>query len=81
MFGVRLIELVVSRSAVTRALSSHDFEIRAALFKLFQSVQEGVFVGTLAPKGILKTLVANPYLKLMFGYEPNIPDSTIQPFD
>ena len=70
----------MSRSATPRALSSHDFEIRDALFKLFQSVQEGVFVGTLAPKGILKTLVANPYLKLMFGYEPNIPDSTIQPF-
>ena len=71
----------MSRSATPRALSSHDFEIRDALFKLFQSVQEGVFVGTLAPKGILKTLVANPYLKLMFGYEPNIPNSTIQPFD
>ena len=69
------------RSAVNPALSAHDSEIRDALIMLFQSVQEGVFIGTLAPNDILKTLVANPYLKLMFGYEPNVPDSTIQPFD
>ncbi len=71
----------MSRSAVTPALSTHDFEIRGALFRLFKSVQEGVFIGALEPDDTLKTLVANPYLKLMFGYEPNIPNSTIQPFD
>jgi len=71
----------VSKSALNPALSNHDIEIRNALFQLFQSVQEGVFVGTLGSNDILGTLVANPYLKLMFGYEPNSPDSTIQPFD
>ena len=71
----------MSKSAVSPALSTHDFEIRDALFSLFQSVQEGVFIGSLTSNDILKTLAANPYLKLMFGYEPNSPDSKIQPFD
>jgi len=71
----------VSKSAVRSALSTHDFEIRDALFQLFQSIQEGVFIGSLESNDILKTLAANPYLKLMFGYEPNSTDSTIQPFD
>jgi signal transduction histidine kinase len=66
---------------VRSALSTHDFEIRDALFQLFQSIQEGVFIGSLESNDILKTLAANPYLKLMFGYEPNSTDSTIQPFD
>ena len=63
------------------ALSTHDFKIRDAIFRLFQSVQGGVFIGRLASKNNLNTLAANPYLKLMFGYEPSSPDSTIQPFD
>ena len=71
----------MSKSAVRSALSTDDFEIRDALFQLFQSIQEGVFIGSLESNDILKTLAANPYLKLMFGYEPNSTDSTIQPFD
>ena len=71
----------MSKSAVGPALSTHDFKIRDAIFRLFQSVQEGVFIGRLASNNSLNTLAANPYLKLMFGYEPSSPDSTIQPFD
>jgi two-component system cell cycle sensor histidine kinase/response regulator CckA len=71
----------VSKSAVSPALSIHDFEIRDALLSLFHSVQEGVFIGCLESDDVLKTLAANPYLKLMFGYEPTSPDSTIQPFN
>ena len=48
------------------------------LGSLYQSVREGVYIGSLDPDGI--TLGANPHLKLMFGFAPEQPDETVRPF-
>jgi len=43
-------------------------------------VHEGVYIGTLAPD-TTATIAANPYLKLIFGYESDSPESDVRPFD
>ena len=54
---------------------------RAAAFaRLFEAVHEGVYIGTLAPD-TTATIAANPYLKLIFGYESDSPESDVRPFD
>ncbi len=52
-----------------------------ALARLFESVREGIYVGTIAPDGSGQTVAANPYLKLMFGHEPDVDETTIHPFE
>ena len=52
-----------------------------ALARLFESVREGIYVGTIDANGSGHTVAANPYLKLMFGYEPDVDETTIHPFD
>ena len=49
------------------------------LGSLYDSVREGVFIGTLDADGGT-TLGANPHLKLMFGFAPDEPDASIRPF-
>ncbi len=51
-----------------------------AFARLFQSVHEGVYLGTLGAVGTT-TLAANPHLKTIFGYAPDAADSVVQPFD
>jgi signal transduction histidine kinase/ActR/RegA family two-component response regulator len=48
--------------------------------RLFESVQVGVYIGTLSPTAS-KTLSANPHLKLIFGYPGDAPASRVRPFD
>ncbi|HYB97089.1 MAG TPA: ATP-binding protein [Vicinamibacterales bacterium] len=55
-------------------------ERAVGLARLFQSVHEGVYLGTLGANST-STLAANPYLKQMFGYAPDAADSIVQPFD
>ena len=56
-------------------------ERRAAAFaRLFEAVQEGVYVGTLCPDAT-STIAANPHLKLIFGYASETPDADVRPFD
>jgi two-component system, cell cycle sensor histidine kinase and response regulator CckA len=56
-------------------------EAQAAAFaRLFQSVQEGVYIGALGPAGTLTT-AANLHLKLIFGYASDTPESEVRPFD
>jgi two-component system, cell cycle sensor histidine kinase and response regulator CckA len=43
-------------------------------------VHEGVYIGTLGPNGT-STIAANPHLKLMFGYLPEVPEPDVRPFD
>lgn len=50
------------------------------LARLFDSVREGVYIGTLAANGSV-TLAANPHLKEIFGYAPDAADAVVQPFD
>ena len=53
----------------------------AALLGLFETVHEGIYLGTLPPRGQGATLGANPHLKLMFGFPPEADDREIRPFD
>src|SRR5205814_9500636 len=46
----------------------------------FESLQEGVYIG-LAGDARTTTLVANPYLRLMFGWADDTPSVEIRPFD
>ncbi len=58
-----------------------DQERRIASFaRLFSSVREGVYMGTLSAAGTT-TLAANPHLKMIFGYPEDAADSLVQPFD
>jgi two-component system NtrC family sensor kinase len=48
--------------------------------RLFQAVHEGVYIGVITPAGT-RTLSANPYLKLMFGFAAETPMTDVRPFD
>ena len=56
--------------------------------QFFKNIPAGVFIGTLCPKSNPKnpakikekTLVANPYLRNIFGYQATIPEAEIQLF-
>lgn len=55
-------------------------DLRAAAFtRLFQSVQQGVYIGTLSPDGT-STIAANPHLKLIFGYPVETAEADVLPF-
>ena len=51
-----------------------------AFARLFESVHEGVYIGTVDQNGD-QTLAANPHLKLMFGFANETADSDVKPFD
>jgi PAS domain S-box-containing protein len=51
-----------------------------AFARLFESVHEGVYIGILAGGGT-RTLSANPYLKLMFGYAVDTLPDDVRPFE
>jgi signal transduction histidine kinase/BarA-like signal transduction histidine kinase len=56
-------------------------ERRAAAFaRLFEAVHEGVYVGTVGPDHT-STVIANPHLKLIFGYANDALDAEVRPFD
>ena len=48
--------------------------------RLFEAVHEGVYIGVIA-RDRTRTLSANPYLKLMFGFAGDTPDKDVRPFD
>jgi PAS domain S-box-containing protein len=48
--------------------------------RLFQSVREGVYLGTLGANATT-TLAANPHLKAIFGYPPDAAEAVVLPFD
>ena len=51
-----------------------------ALARLFQSLREGVYIGTLGAHST-STLAANPHLRTIYGYPSDAADSVVQPFD
>ena len=51
-----------------------------AFARLFQSVREGIYVGTLGANST-STLAANPHLKAIFGYPPDAAETLVQPFE
>ena len=54
---------------------------RDALARLFDTVHTGIYFGTVRRVGEGTTVAANPYLKLMFGCDPDSDDAAIRPFD
>jgi signal transduction histidine kinase len=50
-----------------------------AFARLFESVHEGVYIGTVSADAAA-TLSANPYLKLIFGYASETPTEDVCPF-
>ncbi len=55
-------------------------ERAVAFARLFQSVREGVYMGTLGANST-STLAANPHLKEIFGYPADAAESIVQPFE
>ena len=51
-----------------------------AFARLFESVHEGVYIGILSSDAA-RTLSANPYLKLMFGFAVETPQDEVRPFE
>jgi signal transduction histidine kinase len=51
-----------------------------AFARLFEAVHEGIYIGLLGPRDT-KTLAANPYLRVMFGYAAGAGDADIRPFE
>ena len=51
-----------------------------AFARLFQSVREGLYAGTLGANST-STVAANPHLKQIFGYPPDAAESVVLPFD
>ncbi len=54
-----------------------------AFSRLFEAVREGVFIGSLEPAADGpggSTLAANPYLKSIFGYAGETPETDVAPF-
>jgi two-component system NtrC family sensor kinase len=47
--------------------------------RLFEAVHEGVYIGLLGPRDNV-TLAANPFLRIMLGYPPGIPEEALRPF-
>jgi len=63
----------VKKHAVT-TLESDTFA------RLFEALHEGVYIGYLNGDRTI-TLAANPHLRLMFGWDDNIPGAEVRPFD
>jgi two-component system, cell cycle sensor histidine kinase and response regulator CckA len=55
-------------------------ERNIAFARLFHSVREGVYMGSLGAN-TTTTLAANPYLKQIFGYAPDAAETIVQPFE
>jgi PAS domain S-box-containing protein len=66
---------------VSSPLNTLATDHRANAFaRLFEAVHEGVFIGTLSPRGADSTLAVNPYLKEMFGYAADAAEHDVDPF-
>jgi two-component system NtrC family sensor kinase len=52
----------------------------AAFARLFESVHEGVYIGTVDGESS-RTLAANPHLKLMFGFAAEASEGDVRPFE
>lgn len=64
----------------TNSSNSPKAQKAEILSRLFESVHEGIYVGTITATRTI-TLAANPHLKLMFGYSTETDPSQVRPFD
>ena len=71
-------------AVVASSSSGHPRTSRApradAFERFFEAVHEGVYIGSVDARGST-TDVANPYLKLMFGFSDETPRAQVRPFD
>jgi signal transduction histidine kinase/BarA-like signal transduction histidine kinase len=51
-----------------------------AFLNLFHGLRAGLYIGLLGP-GESATLAANPFLRLMFGWDDTLPAGDVRPFD
>jgi signal transduction histidine kinase/CheY-like chemotaxis protein len=51
-----------------------------AFARLFEAVHEGVYIGTINGPDT-RTISANPFLKLMFGFAADTPEADVRPFE
>ncbi len=63
-----------------RASPSPSRDRATALARLFDAVQQGIYIGTV-DAATCETTAANPHLKLMFGYASETPERDVRPFD
>lgn len=54
-------------------------ERAAALARLFETVREGVYIGTIGPDRDA-TIAVNAHLRGMFGYSKDVPEADVRPF-
>jgi len=66
--------------ADTRASGEVTRERAAVFARLFDALQEGVYIGTI-DQDASDTIAANPHLKLIFGYASETPERDVRPFD
>jgi two-component system NtrC family sensor kinase len=66
--------------AGSAARSLDDSLADDAFARLFEDLEEGVFIG-LVDRNSSTTLAANPHLRLMFGLGPATPADAVRPFD
>ena len=52
----------------------------SAFARLFESIRQGAFVGSVNPAGTGATVAANPHLKSIFGYPADTPEARLDPF-
>jgi PAS domain S-box-containing protein len=52
----------------------------AAFARLFEAVHEGVYIGTIDADST-STIAANPYLKQIFGYDSDVAERDVRPFE
>jgi len=67
-------------STVPRASTARAAAPAEAFARLFESVHEGVYIGAVKDD-VSRTISANPYLKLMFGYASETPQEEVLPFE
>ena len=63
----------------TRSKSAATKPSAEAFARLFESVHEGVYIGTVNGASS-QTLAANPHLKVMFGYSTDASECEVEPF-
>ena len=76
----KLPESYADPSAARGEVSRESRDRAAAFARLFDALQEGVYIGTI-DQDASETTAANPHLKLIFGYASETPEREVRPFD
>jgi signal transduction histidine kinase len=75
-----MVKFAVSVTRSSRRPHASTSLSHEALADLFQGLREGIYIG-LAGIDETATLAANPYLRQIFGWAPDVPDVEVRPLD